>query len=42
MLEKNNYSTNKWKACVNGSYFYTHVSHLLGFDMNGVVLFDIK
>ena len=25
-----------------GSYFYTHVSHLLGFDTDNVVLFDTK
>ena len=25
-----------------GSYFYTHVSHLLGFNMNDVVTFDTK
>ena len=25
-----------------GSYFYTHVSHLLDFDTDNVVLFDTK
>ena len=25
-----------------GSYFYTYVSHLLGFDTDNVILFDTK
>ena len=40
--QKNNYSTNKWKHLLVGSYFCTHVFRLLNFDMNDVVLFNKK
>ena len=43
MSAKNNHFTHKWKTYILvSSYLYTHISHLLSFDINEMISFNTK